>query len=108
MHVITRKRLLEFGKSYPDAITPLDVWYRLTKARQFTSWAELKETFGTADNLGKGLVVFDIGGNRYRLGAYVRYTSGTNIGRVLVADMFKPALYFGSLDAMSKREGNLN
>jgi len=103
MHVITRKRLLEFGKSYPDAVTPLDVWYRLMKAQQFTSWAELKETFGTADNLGKGLVVFDIGGNKYRLVAYVRYTSETNIGRVWVRHVFTHAQYDGWSKARSKR-----
>src|SRR5437667_12140558 len=105
MHIITRKRLLEFGKSYPDAITPLDVWYRLTKARQFTSWAELKETFGTADNLGKGLVVFDIGGNRYRLVAHVGYTSETNIGRVWVGHVRTHAQYHRGCGARSQRDG---
>lgn len=95
MHVITRKRLLEFGKSYPDAVTPLEVWYRLMKAGQFTSWAELKATFGTSDTLGKGLVVFNISGNKYRLVAYVRYTSKTNLGRVWVRQVFSHAQYDG-------------
>jgi mRNA interferase HigB len=93
MHVITRKRLLEFGGTHPDAITPLDVWYRLVKAGQFGSWAALKETFRTADNLGKGLVVFDIGGNKYRLVAYVRYTSETSVGRAWVQHVFTHAEY---------------
>jgi mRNA interferase HigB len=93
VHVITRKRLLEFGRSHPDAVVSLDVWYRLMKAGQFTSWTVLKQTFGTADSLGKGLVVFNIAGNKYRLVASVRYTSETNVGRVWVRRVFTHAEY---------------
>ena len=66
MHVITRKRLLDFGRRHPDAVTPLDVWYRLMRAARFTNAAELKATFGSVDVLGQGLAVFNIGGNKYR------------------------------------------
>jgi len=95
MHVITRKRVLEFRGSHPDAVTALDVWYRLVKAGQFRSWAALKETFRAADHLGKGLVVFDVGGNKYRLVAHVRYTSETNVGRLWVRHVFTHAEYDG-------------
>ena len=84
MHVIARKRLLAFGRAHPQAVTPLDVWYRVMKQARFTNSAELKATFGSADPVGKGLVVFNIGGNKYRLIAYVRYATRTNMGRVWV------------------------
>lgn len=38
----------------------------------FTNWAELKQAFNTIDKVGE-LTVFDIGGNKYRLIAYVRF-----------------------------------
>jgi mRNA interferase HigB len=93
MHVITRKRLLAFGRAHPDAVTPLDVWYRVMKKARFTNSAELKATFGSADSVGKGLVVFNIGGNKYRLIAYVRYATRTNMGRVWVRHVLTHAEY---------------
>jgi mRNA interferase HigB len=93
MHVITRKRLLAFGRAYPDAVTPLDVWYRLMRKARFTNSAELKATFGSADPLGQGLVVFNIGGNKYRLIVYVRYATRTTMGRVWVRHVLTHAEY---------------
>jgi len=93
MHVISRKRLVQFGEGNAAAVKPLDAWYRLMKARRFANWAELKETFGTADSLGEGLVSFDIGGNKYRLIANVRYTTDRNVGRVWIRHVFTHAEY---------------
>ncbi len=39
---------------------------------RFTNWAELKAIFNTVDKVGE-LAVFDIGGNKYLLVAYVRF-----------------------------------
>ena len=41
-------------------------------AIQFANWAELKAAFIAVDKVGE-LVVFDIGGNKYRLIAYIRF-----------------------------------
>ncbi len=35
MHVITRKRLNDFAKKHPDALTALAHWYRLMKRGHF-------------------------------------------------------------------------
>jgi mRNA interferase HigB len=99
MHVITRKRLVQFGQSYPDVVTPLDAWFRLMKAGRFANSAQLKATFGSVDLLAKGLAVFDIGGNKCRLVTHVRYATVTNIGRVWVLEVLTHAQY----DAWSKR-----
>ena len=72
MHIITRKRLLEFSKKYPDSIEPLDRWYRIVKHSIYNSFAELRKTFPQADQVEK-FVVFNIGGNKYRLIAYVNF-----------------------------------
>jgi mRNA interferase HigB len=93
MHVITRKRLVEFGQAYPTAVTPLDVCYRLMKQGHFTSPEGLKAVFASVDFLGKGLAVFNIGGKKCRLVATVRYATATNIGRVWVRRIFTHVEY---------------
>jgi mRNA interferase HigB len=63
MHVITRKRLNEFAKLYPDTINALAQWYKLIKQNEFATFVELRELFPSADLVGK-LTVFNIGGNK--------------------------------------------
>jgi mRNA interferase HigB len=75
MRVITRKRLVEFGGIHPDARQPLAEWYSLASRGRFSSFNALKQTFGSADQVGK-FTVFDIGGNKYRLIAAIHYNRG--------------------------------
>jgi mRNA interferase HigB len=72
MHIITRKRLNEFVERHPNAFTGLDEWYRKAKRAKWRNFAEVKETFGTADQAGR-YIVFNIGGNKFRLVTIVRY-----------------------------------
>jgi len=72
MHIITRRRVLEFGKQHPDAEEPLDRWYRIVKRTSFESFSDLRKTFPSTDQVGK-LTVFNIGGNKYRLIAFTVY-----------------------------------
>ncbi|MFQ5631267.1 MAG: type II toxin-antitoxin system HigB family toxin [bacterium] len=66
MHIITRKRLLEFAKKHPEAESALDRWYRIVKRHNYASFSQLLISFPTADKVGK-LIVFNIGGNNVRL-----------------------------------------
>ena len=70
MHIITRKRLLDFSKRHPDSEEPLDRWYRIVKQSNLNSFSELRKTFPKADQVGR-FTVFNIGGNKYRLIAYI-------------------------------------
>ncbi len=72
MHLITRRRLLEFGKKHPDAKDPLDRWYRIVKRTDFESFSDFRKTFPSADQVGN-LTVFNIGGNEYRLITFTVY-----------------------------------
>lgn len=72
MHIITRKRLLEFSEKHPEAEQPLDRWYRISKRTNFESFADLRKTFPSADGVGR-LTVFNIGGNKFRLITYIVY-----------------------------------
>ncbi len=72
MHIITRKRLLEFSEKHPEAEQSLDRWYRIAKRTNFESFADLRKTFPSADGVGR-LTVFNIGGNKFRLITYILY-----------------------------------
>lgn len=75
MHVITRKRILEFSALHPDSKAPLSAWYTIVSASDFRSFVELRRTFASADLLGNK-IVFYIGGNKYRLVAAVHFNRG--------------------------------
>ena len=72
MHIITRKRLVEFARKHPTAESALDYWYKLMKRCNFDSFASLRSTFPSADQVSK-LTVFNIGGNKARLIAAIHY-----------------------------------
>ena len=72
MHVITRKRLNEFAKLYPETRNAIIQWYILIKQNDFSTFPELREIFPAADQVGK-LTVFNIGGNKVRLIAAIHY-----------------------------------
>jgi mRNA interferase HigB len=74
MHIITRKRLLEFAAKHPDCSTALESWYRIVKRTNFNSFNDLRQTFPSADIVGN-LTVFNIGGNKARLIAAIHYNT---------------------------------
>ncbi len=76
MHIITRRRLLDFAKRWPDAAVPLDIWYRTMKAKRYATPAEVKAEFGTASFLSNNRIVFNVGANKYRLVVTMRYDMG--------------------------------
>lgn len=66
MHLITKKTFKAFWEKYSDSKTALMRWARIVEKNKFDNFAELKLTFPSADKVGK-LIVFNIGGNKYRL-----------------------------------------
>lgn len=72
MHIITRKRLNDYATKYSGTKSALQQWYRLMKSRNFSSFADLRSVFPSADQVGK-LTVFNIGGNKARLVAAIHY-----------------------------------
>jgi mRNA interferase HigB len=78
MRVISKTRLREFWETarYGDAEGPLRAWYGHVSHRSVSwrSWTEVKSTFGTASLVGN-CVVFNIGGNKYRLISRVLFSS---------------------------------
>ena len=76
MRIISRRRLREFWESRKHnadaARRDLSAWYKPAKAAGWANFAALKQTFGSADQVGN-CVVFDVGNNRFRLIGRVNY-----------------------------------
>lgn len=72
MHIITRKRLMEFERTHPDARAPLNAWSTIVRKTDYTSFADLRATFPSADQVGR-FTVFNIGGNKFRPIAAIHY-----------------------------------
>jgi len=66
VHVISKKRLVEAGEKFPDALAPLMRWYRVVKAARWRDVHEARADFPHADPVG-GFTVFNIKKNEYRL-----------------------------------------
>src|SRR4051812_5534937 len=77
MRVISRKPLREFAAKHPSAKAPLDAWYAEACRADWAGFADVKATYGSADVLGGNRVVFNIGGNKYRLIVKVAYRCRT-------------------------------
>ena len=74
MHIITRKRLLDFAEKHPNTSATLDAWYRIVKQSKITGFSKLRKIFPSADKVGN-LTVFNIGGNKIRLIAAIHYNT---------------------------------
>lgn len=77
MRIISLKLLRDFWSCHPEAETALRLWYRTALQARWRSLQEVRQTFPHADGVsgarGETLTVFNIGGNRYRLVARIRY-----------------------------------
>ena len=78
MRVISKARLRQFWKQpgHEDAEGPLRAWYIHVNSKtvSWKSWTDVKASFASASIVGK-CVVFNIGGNKYRLVTRILYPS---------------------------------
>jgi len=74
VHIISRKRIIDFTQQHMDCASALDSWYRIIKHSTITNFAELRAIFPSVDQV-KGLTVFNIGGNKVRLIAAIHYNT---------------------------------
>jgi mRNA interferase HigB len=80
VQVIARRTLRLFWEAHPQAETPLRVWYALISQAAWTGPADVRSQFSSADFVADNRVIFNIGGNKFRLVVRVSY----EYGRVLV------------------------
>ena len=72
MKIISNSALRAFAAEHPQAEAPLKGWRRVVEKNRYANWSDLKASFNSVDRVGD-LVVFDIGGNKYRLISYIRF-----------------------------------
>jgi mRNA interferase HigB len=78
MRIISVATLKAFWEipEHRDAEQPLRTWVRVVRAASWTDPTAVKLMFNSADILGDGRVVFDIGGNKYRLITWINFHYG--------------------------------
>ena len=83
MHVISEKKLRDFWSLHPEAETPLRAWHRIAERETWEKFADVREAYPSADQVGK-FTVFNIGGNKFRLIVVIHF----NRGKVYVRHVF--------------------
>ena len=75
MRVISRVPLKKFTTrpDCRDAEKPVDTWYHEVRRAQWTSGMDIKAQYASASILKNRRVVFNIGGNKYRIVVKVNY-----------------------------------
>jgi mRNA interferase HigB len=73
MRVISKKTLRDFWEREPAVKATLEAWYAEAKVAEWASPADVKARYATASILKDGRVVFNIGGNKYRLVVWINY-----------------------------------
>lgn len=76
--IISRSLLRKFWErdGCEDAKQPLLAWFKEVEKAAWRSPAEARKLYGSADFVGDGRIVFNIGGNKFRLVAWVKYSIG--------------------------------
>ena len=75
--LIANKGLLhDFVQLHANAASPLNNWVKKVEAANWTSHADLKRMFPSADYVKNGRYVFNIGGNNFRIVAVVIFIGG--------------------------------
>lgn len=74
MQIIAKSTLRTFWDREPRAEAPLKAWFAVASKADWAGPADVKAAFGTTvDFVGDNRVIFDIGGNKYRLIVHFAY-----------------------------------
>jgi mRNA interferase HigB len=78
MRVIAKSTLKKFWEqsAYRDAQGPLESWYEEAIKSDWSSPQAVKSQYGSASICNNNRVVFNIGGNKYRLVVEMQYRAG--------------------------------
>ena len=77
MRIIARRTLREFWKERADAEQPLKGWFAEVSSATWKSMADIKKRYPYASVVDGERLVFNIGGNTYRLVAKVWFPGQT-------------------------------
>ncbi len=77
MRVIKESRVRGYGSTHPKAKSPLEKWLLTVRDADWKRFDDVRKTYRHADQVrvhsGRNLVVFNIGGNDFRLISAIHY-----------------------------------
>jgi mRNA interferase HigB len=74
MQIIAKRTLRQFWQRHRRAEIPLRSWHAVVARAEWHGPQDVKEMFGsTVDFVSDNRIIFDIGGNKYRLVVHVAY-----------------------------------
>jgi mRNA interferase HigB len=76
MHVVKKKTLQDFWRRHADAELPLRAWLKDAERAAWRTPHDVKAYARTADVIGDNRVVFNIGGNKFRLVVLCLFAKG--------------------------------
>ncbi len=74
MELVNDIELTVFSKKHSNSRKPLVVWIKLAKAADWQNFADVRQTFRSADYV-KGHTIFDLCGNNFRIITFIDYFS---------------------------------
>ena len=85
VRIIGKLKLQSFWQSHQQARKPLEKWIQIVEEAEWRNWSQLKSTFRKADLIQtktNTYVIFDMGGNKYRLVTIVNFR-----GQVVIVEV---------------------
>lgn len=76
MRIISFSYIREYTKVHADSDVSLREWFTKTHRASWTSLADIRKTFNSADYVGDNHYAFNIHGNAYRLVAVIFFDVG--------------------------------
>jgi mRNA interferase HigB len=74
MQVIARRTLRQFWENHSQSEGPIRAWYATVARSRWKTPTDVKRQFGSnVDFVADNRVIFDLGGNKYRLVVHVSY-----------------------------------
>jgi mRNA interferase HigB len=73
VRIFNRATLVAFWTRHRDAEAPLRAWFGEVERAAWKGPAEIRRRYAAADFVGSDRVVFNVGGNKYRLIVAVKY-----------------------------------
>ena len=73
VRVIAQRTLRAFWEKHPKAEQPLRSWLQEMKRGSFRRPPDVRRQYRSADFVGDDRVIFNIGGNKYRLVVHMSY-----------------------------------
>lgn len=73
MRIIARRTLRDYWEKHPAAEQSLKSWFKEASAASWDTPEDVRRRYGHASFLASNRVVFNIGGNKYRLIVQINY-----------------------------------